>query len=640
MKILNGSELAGFIKAYKQFGLAGTIKLIRKYMPYIKNIFVIVSHEEQVEGIDLSDAKVITHDQIIPATYLPCFNSCTIEMFMWKIPGLSEEFVYFNDDTFVVNYIHPTKWFIKGKPCLNPKLNGIDKYETNAYKKNCERSTEVIASLLNKDEYKDKYITQAHIARPFLKSSCKYVFNKKIIDIQRSLTRTRHSKNFNATLFNDYDYMSGNYYNIETNYAYLQTFNEPEEIKRNIINKEYPLLCINDNDLYIDFDEFKTELRKAFEDNLLDKKYVKPKEKVKEIIQIDNTQLKVALCAIAKNENLYIREWVEWYKNLGISKIFLYDNNELDGERFEEVINDYIENGFVEVINRRGIEKGCYYDENDINLQPKSYIECYENNSKYFDWFCFFDIDEFLTFRDNWNLFSFLSQDKFNNTDLILVSWQHYDDNNLLYYDSRPVTERFTHECKWYRHGVKSIVRSNKIINDKHQGNLIHIFRLKGDKTNYANGVEIRDKKTWYVIPHGYHISAPCVLNHYKTKTLQEYVKRHLGRHWGTGKKYTDHAKDINDCMIDFFKYNEETEEKLNLFKKYSLDTEYIKNELVNYGKKINCLINLDTPKTIQDKINWLKVYDSTELKTKCADKILVHEYCKEKIYIKWKNII
>ena len=41
--------------------------------------------------------------------------------------------------------------------------------------------------------------------------------------------------------------------------------------------------------------------------------------------------MKTALCAIAKNENLYIREWVEHYKNIGVSKIFLYDNNDING---------------------------------------------------------------------------------------------------------------------------------------------------------------------------------------------------------------------------------------------------------------------------------------------------------------------
>ena len=49
--------------------------------------------------------------------------------------------------------------------------------------------------------------------------------------------------------------------------------------------------------------------------------------------------MKTALCAIAKNENLYIREWVEYYMKLGFSNIILYDNNNINGECFEEVIN-------------------------------------------------------------------------------------------------------------------------------------------------------------------------------------------------------------------------------------------------------------------------------------------------------------
>jgi ABC-type branched-subunit amino acid transport system substrate-binding protein len=59
---------------------------------------------------------------------------------------------------------------------------------------------------------------------------------------------------------------------------------------------------------------------------------------------------KVALCAIAKNENLYIREWVNWYKKLGVSKIFLYDNNDIDGEHFEDVISDYIILGLLRLL--------------------------------------------------------------------------------------------------------------------------------------------------------------------------------------------------------------------------------------------------------------------------------------------------
>ena len=63
-------------------------------------------------------------------------------------------------------------------------------------------------------------------------------------------------------------------------------------------------------------------------------------------------------------------------------------------------------------------------------------------------------------------------------------------------------------------------------------------------------------------------------------------------------------------------------------FKKYP---EY-KKQLIAKARTAGVVLNLDNPKTIQDKINWMKLYDSTPLKSKCADKVLVHEYCKEKL--------
>ena len=58
---------------------------------------------------------------------------------------------------------------------------------------------------------------------------------------------------------------------------------------------------------------------------------------------------KICLCVLGKNENLYIKEFIEYYKKYGVDKIFLYDNNDKDGERFEEILSQYIDNKFVEI---------------------------------------------------------------------------------------------------------------------------------------------------------------------------------------------------------------------------------------------------------------------------------------------------
>ena len=95
-------------------------------------------------------------------------------------------------------------------------------------------------------------------------------------------------------------------------------------------------------------------------------------------------KLKICLCAIGKSENFYAQEYVEYYKKLGYNKIFIYDNNNIDGERFEDVIQKYIQQGFVSIINFRGY-RGI--------PQLPSYKDCYEKNNLQYDWLSFFDMD-------------------------------------------------------------------------------------------------------------------------------------------------------------------------------------------------------------------------------------------------------
>ncbi|MCK7538203.1 MAG: hypothetical protein MZV63_48255 [Marinilabiliales bacterium] len=50
--------------------------------------------------------------------YLPTFNSISIANMIWRIKGLSENFVYFNDDTFLMREYKPEDWFPDGRPLL------------------------------------------------------------------------------------------------------------------------------------------------------------------------------------------------------------------------------------------------------------------------------------------------------------------------------------------------------------------------------------------------------------------------------------------------------------------------------------------------------------------------------------------
>ena len=67
-----------------------------------------------------------------------------------------------------------------------------------------------------------------------------------------------------------------------------------------------------------------------------------------------NREIKVCLCTVGKYENNYIKDFIIHYQKYGVDKIYLYDNNDLNGERFEEIIYEYINNNYVKLINFRG----------------------------------------------------------------------------------------------------------------------------------------------------------------------------------------------------------------------------------------------------------------------------------------------
>lgn len=90
-------------------------------MPWIRNLYLIVSNKEQVPAwVNQENVKIVLHEDIIPARFLPTFNSTAIEMFIWKIPGLAEHFIYGNDDIYPMWPSEPDDWFT---PEGNPRCN-------------------------------------------------------------------------------------------------------------------------------------------------------------------------------------------------------------------------------------------------------------------------------------------------------------------------------------------------------------------------------------------------------------------------------------------------------------------------------------------------------------------------------------
>ena len=90
--------------------------------------------------------------------------------------------------------------------------------------------------------------------------------------------------------------------------------------------------------------------------------------------------MKVATCTICRLENIYIKEFVDHYKALSVDHIYIYDNNLPNTENISDVLQSYIDNDFVTVINYQDQEK---YPMGDALIS--AFTDCWENNKNEYD---------------------------------------------------------------------------------------------------------------------------------------------------------------------------------------------------------------------------------------------------------------
>ena len=145
---------------------------IRRHMPYINNVYLVVSGERQVpEWVKDSDMKVVLHRDIIPAEYLPTFNCNTIELFLHRIPGIDEQFLNFNDDMFPVRDSKAEDFFRDGKPVTGFSRNLV---AGNLFKKMARNTDRKVREALGMPA-SAFFIRPQHTVYPMLKSACQEV---------------------------------------------------------------------------------------------------------------------------------------------------------------------------------------------------------------------------------------------------------------------------------------------------------------------------------------------------------------------------------------------------------------------------------------------------------------------------------
>ena len=255
----------------------------------------------------------------------------------------------------------------------------------------------------------------------------------------------------------------------------------------------------------------------------------------------------------------YIADFINHYQKLGYNHIYLYDNNNIDEERFDEVIKDKIDSGFVTVMNYRG------YRGRKDDAQMDAYYDCYHRYNYECNWISFFDIDEYLFLMPingtKIRIQQYLDQPKFDHCETIKINWKSYSDSELLYYENKSVLERFTKLSKFgYEFGnVKSTIRTN----------ITHFMRRTYSPHSVFSSIRgclssgARKQIDFFMFPPNY---KGAYINHYVTKTISEFCNKI--KRGNAEKSFALDQGKLGERFHYFFMTNVKTQEKVDIFNK------------------------------------------------------------------------
>lgn len=266
--------------------------------PWVRKIFFVTfGHIPQWLVTDHPKLTVIRHEDFIPPEYLPTFNSHTIEWNLHRIPGLSEQFVYFNDDMFLLGKVKPRDFFRDGRPrdllALQPVVanaeNDVMPYiylnNSMALAKHFQKRETMklhpgnyfhpgypplyfFYNLLELAFPKFTGFYTVHGPSPFLKETfCTLWKQEKELLSDTCSHRFRSRGDVSQYLAREWQKLSGAFSpcNARKMCRYYELGTRNEALYRAVSRRNGPMVCINDANVRICFEQIKEELSDAFE---------------------------------------------------------------------------------------------------------------------------------------------------------------------------------------------------------------------------------------------------------------------------------------------------------------------------------------------------------------------------------------
>lgn len=186
-------------------------RALEQNLPWLGTVHVLVSRDSQVPAwLNTAEAHVVTHADIMPARHLPTFNSQAFEMYLGNIPGLSERFIYSNDDMFPLAPLTPGDFFRDGVPCLHHNERTWSALDSGLFRRTCREELQLIAPDFGRT-FTNTWLKDSHGLSPMLLSTLRAVWDRHGEQLDASPSPFRRPGNFNQYIFNYWQHLSGQY---------------------------------------------------------------------------------------------------------------------------------------------------------------------------------------------------------------------------------------------------------------------------------------------------------------------------------------------------------------------------------------------------------------------------------------------
>ncbi|GHU58778.1 glycosyl transferase [Spirochaetia bacterium] len=249
---------------------------IEKNASWVRKIFFITDGQLP-PWLNLDNEKLvwIKHEDYIPQSFLPIFSSHPIELHIHRIKGLSDTFVYFNDDMYLINPVHQTFFFKNGLPCdsalvkcISPSIPGHFQFNDLIEISNHFEKKQVLRKHLTKFfNLKYDFFLQcmsllfcfnrqflgfygSHMPQPYLKGTFNEVWKHcEAILIATSQNKFRNIADVNQYLFKFWQLVTGKFTPVNL-WAGKRCFgikmNSIKGIGKSLQNRKIKEICMND----------------------------------------------------------------------------------------------------------------------------------------------------------------------------------------------------------------------------------------------------------------------------------------------------------------------------------------------------------------------------------------------------------